>query len=156
MRVTTTEVLLQKDMERIMHNFKYRDNQKLMRATGGPPDDIFKNAWLKVYQNINNEPKYIYYPIVGNKGYLLTIGYDDSGYNTYDKLLNASTNKYNSVRIDNLWRPGMAAWCVFPQMSDMWSFPTQYDEKIKPKNNLYYYIYIGEQNFSGTIGTQKD
>ena len=155
-RVTTTEVLLEKDMVRAMHNFRYRDFQKIMRRIGGPPDDIFKNAWLKVYQRKDNEPEYIYYPIVGNKGYLLKVGYDDSAYNTYAKLADASTNKYNSVRIDNLWRPGWAAWCVFPQMSDMWSFPTQFDEKIKPKDNLYYYIYIGEQNFQGKIGRQDE
>ena len=155
----TTTVLLDNDMLRPYHNFKYRDFKKVVNNIGGVPKDLWKNAWLKVYQGKNANPKYIYYPIVGNDGNLLTIGYDDNASYSYSALTNmlkAFNGRYNSTRIDNLWRPGIAAWCVFPQVSDMWIFPAQYSKDIKPKDGLYYYIYIGEQNFSGNIGWQND
>jgi len=141
----TTTVELKDDMVRSIHNFKYRDFKKIVNSMGGVPNDLWKNAWLKVYQGKNAKPDYIYYPIIANKGNILTVGYDDNATYTYSKLTNI-----------NLWRPGWAAWCVFPQVSDLWSFPTQFDAAIKPKNNLYYYVYVGEQNFNGNLGWQND
>ncbi|RLD10342.1 MAG: hypothetical protein DRI44_06300 [Chlamydiae bacterium] len=152
----TTTVELKSDMVRVMHNFKYRDFKKVVNSMGGIPNDLWKNAWLKVYQGKNTHPEYIYYPITGNNGNVLTVGYDDNSTYSYRSLTNAWRNKYNSTRIDNLWRPGWAAWSVFPEVSDYWFFPTQYDSAIKPRDNLYYYIYIGEQNFRGNIGNQNN
>ena len=152
----TTTVELKENMVRSINNFKYKDFKKILNSMGGVPDDLWKNAWLMVYQGRNSNPEYIYYPIVGNKGSVLTVGYDNNATYSYTKLTNMYNSIYNSVRIDNLWRPHWAAWCAFPKMSDMWSFPTQYDPAIKPKNNLYYYVYIGEQNFNGNIGNQND
>ena len=113
-------------MVRVMHNFKYRDFKKVVNSMGGIPNDLWKNAWLKVYQGKNTHPEYIYYPITGNNGNVLTVGYDDNSTYSYRSLTNAWRNKYNSTRIDNLWRPGWAAWSVFPEVSDYWFFPTQY------------------------------
>ena len=152
----TTTVELKDDMVRSINNFKRNDFKKIIKSIGGVPDDLWKNSWLKVYQGRNSNPEYIYYPIIGNKGDILTVGYDDNAKYTYAKLTNMYHSIYNSTRIDNLWRPHMSAWCAFPHMSDMWSFPIQYDAAIKPKDNLYYYVYVGEQNFDGNIGNQND
>ena len=134
---------------------RYNDFQSIKKAIGGVPDDLWKNAWLKVFlgeKDSNNEPKYVYYPIIGNKGETLTVGIDNNADYTYDKLLDAKNtpNKF-TTRIDNLWRPGKAAWCVFPEASDFWAIPTQFTPEMTPKKNLYYYVYIGEQNFDGTL-----
>ena len=74
----TTTVELKSDMVRAMHNFKYRDFKKIVNSMGGVPNDLWKNGWLKVYQGKNAKPDYIYYPIIGNKGNILTVGYDDN------------------------------------------------------------------------------
>jgi len=148
----TTIVEIKQDMIRPVGASRYSKFKSILRSIGGIPDGIWKNAWLKLHRKGKSE---LYYPIIDNKGYVLTVGYDNNAKNTYSELTNTYHSSQNSIRIDNLWRPGPAAWCAFPQMSDLWAFPTQYDEEIKPKNNLYYYIYIGEQNFQKNIGKQN-
>ena len=152
----TAKVRLGKDIIRPPRHFSYDDFQKILKGNGGWPKDLWKNAWLKAYQGKGVIPEYIYYPIVGNDSDTLTVGYDDNAGYTYSNLYNTYISDYNSIRIDNLWRPGPSAWCVFPESSEYWAFPTQYESNIKPADDLYYYVYIGEQNFGGNIGSQND
>ncbi len=149
----TTTVEIKQDMVRPVGASRYAEFKSILRSIGGIPNGIWKNAWLKLHRKGKSD---LYYPIINNKGYVLTIGYDNNAKNTYSELTNTLYSSENSVRIDSLWRPGPAAWCVFPQMSDLWAFPTTYDKDITPKKNLYYYFYIGEQNFPGNIGNQNE
>ena len=153
----TTTVKLDRDMSQVIRNQFYRNFQKIRKANGYSfPDDLWKNAWLKIIDELdgNNAKSYIYYPIVGNNGDELTIGYDDNAENSYQKLQDTKDDKKkNSVRIDNLWKIDIGDWCVFPEVSSSWIFPTEYSPDFKPKDNLYYYIYIGDQSFPGDINT---
>jgi len=157
----TTTVKLSQDMVSPIRNFAYRDFQKIRKTSNyNFPKDLWKNAWLKIFTELNadNTPKkYIYYPIVGNNGDELIVGYNDNAENTYSNLYHTFKNKkYNSVRLDNLWRIGVGDWCVFPEMSSSWVFPTEYSPDFKPRKDLYYYIFIGDQSFPGNIGTRND
>jgi len=137
----------------VIRDFKYRDFLSIKKSLGGIPRDLWKNGWLMVFQGKDASPEYIYYPIIGNEGDVLAVGYDNTADYTLEKLQAVADpeNRYNSCRIDNLWRNHYAAWCVFPRMNDLFSFPTQYDEDIKPKSDLYYYLYVGEQNFEENV-----
>ena len=152
----TANVRLGKNIIRPPRHFSYDDFQNMLKKMGGWPKDLWKNAWLKAYQGKGVLPEYIYYPIVGNDSDTLTVGYDDNAGYTYSNLHSTFIGDYNSTRIDNLWRHGPAAWSTFPQVSEYWAFPTQYDPDIKPTDDMYYYVYVGEQNFGGNIGSQND
>jgi len=154
----TIRVTIDDEMIRpITRDFKYDDFLKIKKAMGGIPNDLWKNAWLKVFKEKGTPDKYTYYPIIGNNGDILTVGYDDDEDNTLQKLIDTAADpKYNSVRIDTLWRPGWAAWCVFPEASDFWAFPTRFSKEVKPKPNLYYYVFIGDQNFNVNVPVPDD
>ena len=143
--------------------------KNVMAETGGWPIDLWKNAWLMVYKEsieVNGRQRDIYrhYPILGNTKDELQVGFDDSSEITYAFLRGALTGT-NSVRINNLWRLAIhtadgggssvgGVYSVFPQVSDYWAFPVKVYSDITPPRNLYYTVYIGEQNLPGNdIGT---
>jgi len=57
------------------------------------------------------------------------------------------------VRINNLFRDNNGGLtCVFPKMKDEFFFPVFSDDNLKrPPKNLYYKVYVGENNLPGNI-----
>ena len=118
-------------------------------------DDMWKNAHLKVWVGPNNTD-YKWYPIIGNDRDTLHVGMSTPAEAQFLMNLSHSPNdSTNSARIETAWRGGEggfpSAWCVNPESSDMWIIETKFTADLTPPPNLYYFIYIGEQNFPDTV-----
>jgi hypothetical protein len=104
--------------------------------------DLWKNGYLRLWQQSLG---YRSYPIMSSGKSDVRVGLaSEAEYNVL------STTAWACARIDTLWRVHDATDCVFPRVTDCWWFPTQWDRGFKPPDNLYYFVYIGEQNFRGT------
>ncbi len=130
---------------------------KLRRSIGFWPQDMWKNAWLMVCRDETSPNKFAYvpYPIVGNSDKVLYVGYDDDEEYNYGFLASQAvgTGVFNAVLINNLWRDNNGGLtCVFPEMNEYFFFPIFEDERLKnPPKNLYYKVYIAENNLPGNI-----
>jgi len=128
----------------------FKDFKKILSALGGWPRDIWKNAWLMIFFEENSEfdNEYKIYPILGNTKDKLRVGYK-----TEDELAflqSAALTPERTAIINNLWREnrgGMA--CVFPYMSEYFVFPVDVHEKFTMPKNLYYTVYLSENNLGG-------
>ncbi|RLD11367.1 MAG: hypothetical protein DRI44_03740, partial [Chlamydiae bacterium] len=133
--------------------------KSLMNKNGGWPVDIWKNAWLMLGSKDGYRLKYASYPIIGNTGNELKIACDENDnsfsyeYLEYYLYLANVSNKMNSVRINNLYRANNGGLTVvFPEMKDNFYFPVFSDENLRrPPKNLYYKVYVGENNLGGNI-----
>ena len=142
-----------KYLKRLKH---FNDFNSIMSKMGGWPKDLWKNAFLTLHINKDKIPaNYHAYPIAGNSKDTLYVGFNDK--KQYDDFVGYSSNTYASVRIETFWHFEDAEYCVFPQQNDYWIFPTTVDKKKvnSPPQNLYYYVYIGEQNFKGNVNTDR-
>ena len=140
----------------------YSKFKSLMQKEGGWKKDIWKNSWLVVVVGEigagGYETFYTAYPIIGNTADRLQVGVDDrpSPKFPYDYLAAipvASNNLVNCAFINNLWRDNNGGLtCVFPEMKDEFFFPVFSDSSFKsPPKNLYYKVYVGENNLDGNI-----
>jgi len=146
----STTVRFDDRMNRPPSGFAYTDMRRILDDAGGWPADLWKNSLLKLWSGVG--ANFMYLPILGNTRDTLQVGFNsDAQYQLLHSMPGSSTN---AARIDNLWRPGAATYCLFPGMSDYWAFPTRYDADVNPPENLYYFVYIGEQNFNGDIGSE--
>jgi len=129
----------------------------VMKKDGGWPVDIWKNSWLLLGTKDGYKVSYAAYPIVGNSRDELSVGCDDDKfpyeYLEYYLHLASVSNTMNSARINNLFRDNNGGLtCVFPEMKDAFYFPIFADENLKrPPKNLYYKVYVGENNLDGNI-----
>lgn len=151
MPVTAT-LRLSDDPIRTPGGAAYRNFKRIRSDAGGWLPGMWRNAYLKVWTASGSN--FEYYPIVDNTRNTLKVAFNSMA--EYSKIKSWSeTTTTNSVRIDTLWRVGDATWCVFPEMTEYWAFPTRYDAGITPPNDLYYYVYVGEQNFAGNVPSQS-
>ena len=127
------------------------------RLTGGVWEPgVFKNAMLILIKDKGGKDR-LYYPIADNDKHSLYVGYDsdndfiDDPGNLYE-LTNALKNSSARVEIDTMWWCEAANWCVFPEQTETWYVPTQFDPEIKRPASLYYYLYLAEQSFTRDIG----
>ena len=139
--------------------------KSLLRKYGGWKKDIWKNAWLMVGVDeaggYNNFVYFTAYPILGNTRDKLLVAVDDGPNSSmpYDFLYyqvnnsDPSNKPMNTVYINNLWRDNNGGLTVvFPEMKDDFFIPVFSDDKIRrPPKNLYYKLYIGENNLPGNI-----
>jgi DNA uptake protein ComE-like DNA-binding protein len=113
------------------------------------------NGYLKLYNNTLKE--FTYYPITECRKRKVRVLFNNDGeYNYIRGLFSTAVTTKVSARFDTLWRVHDATYAVHPQVSDCWWFPTQWDRGFKPPDNLYYYVYIGEQNFQGNTSDNGD
>ena len=129
-------------------NFK----RLLQRRWGGIPKNLLKGGTLILVNN-NNE-KLGYYPIIENSGDNIHVGCGGTlckaDHFTNDQL-------FASIYTGWAWESQHAAVIsIVPRAQDIWAFPTQINKDINPPKDLYYYAFIGEQNFSGSFGTSGD
>jgi len=129
----------------------YSRFKKILNSMGGWVPDMWRNAELVVWKD-KKAKEVIRFPIAGNTKNNLLVCYDNSKNFSFNELT-LTTNKDVTVRIDTMWYPGPANWCVFPEQTEYWVFPTQIDSEVKRPDSLYYYVYIGEQNFARKIRT---
>ncbi len=125
--------------------------KKIISTTGGWVPDVFKNALLVVATD-KRGTDLKYFPIAGNDKNSLYVCYNNSKDYTLEEL-HSVTNKDATVRIDTMWWYEAANWCVFPEQTDIWHMPTQFDSKINRPDSLYYYVYLAEQSFTRDIGS---
>ena len=130
--------------------------KSLLDKNGGWPVDIWKNAWLMLGVEDGYKLKYVTYPILGNTVNELIVACDEVNYRFPHSFLKeqlSPSNVLNSVRINNLFRDNNGGLtCVFPEMKDEFYFPVFSDENLKrPPKNLYYKVYVGENNLGGNI-----
>lgn len=145
----TARIRLSSDPQRIYASTAYSVFKRIQRDAGGWLPGMWKNASLKVWTAQASPREFEYFPIVESGQDSLVVGFSDMA--EYQRVKNWSLSTTNSVWIDTQWRWGDAIWCVMPEVSDYWAFPTRYDAGITPKEGLYYVVYIGEQNFRGNV-----
>jgi hypothetical protein len=153
----TTTVRLYDDMRRWPnYNDADRRFRKILKDNKGWLPNQFKNAQLIVSRSgqITSDPrKGIRYPILGNSRNTLTVGYNDSKENTYALLagIAGQASLSNVIWIDTLWRHGQTVSSMFPNQTEYFCVPIQTDAEINPKESQYYYVYIGDQAFTGNM-----
>jgi len=128
----------------------FKDFKRLLRDMGGWPKDLWKNAWLMVYfeENDKYDPEYKIFPILGNTKDRLRVGYETE--EDLALLEAAAIDENRTVRINNLWRENRGGLVnVFPYMSEYFMFPVDVHEKFKVPQNLYYTVYLSENNLGG-------
>jgi len=136
--------------------------KSLMEKEGGWKKDLWKNAWLVVVVGKEGgggyETKYTAYPIIGNTADKLEVGVDERSkaefpYDYLAAIPVASNGLINCAFINNLWRDNNGGLtCVFPEMKDDFFIPVFSDSNLKrPPKNLYYKLYVGENNLPGDI-----
>ena len=151
---SSARVQLASEPGRVVHRTLWADFKKIRNVMGGFPVNLFRNGELVLTdrQNVTRGR----YPILGNDRQSITVATDDSdSMKKYAELVGAATNTYLYARLDTHWNGSSAAWCVYPETADQWSFPVQTDPKIKPPDDLYYYTFVGEQNFVGTLSDNQ-
>ena len=116
---------------------------------GGWLPNVFKNAVFILVKDKAGSQR-LYYPVVGNDKNSITIGYNNSKDYNLAELTNSNPNI--RVEIDTLWWPHAASFCLFPEQTEIWWVPTQFDPKIKRPDSLYYYLYLAEQSFNYDLG----
>ncbi|MCX7848075.1 MAG: general secretion pathway protein GspK, partial [bacterium] len=149
----TARIQLSSDPQRIYASSAYNVFKRIQRDAGGWLPDMWKNGYLKVWTWKPAPDDFEYFPIVENGRDSLVVGF--SSVEEYQRVKNWSQSVTNSVWIDTLWRWGDAIWCVMPEATEYWAFPTRYDPGVTPKEGLYYVAYIGEQNFRGNVPGAK-
>jgi len=132
----------------------FDDFKKILNVTGGWERDMWKNSWLMVFDKEEGVyiKKYIYktYPILGNTKDTLKVGFSTP--EEYAILQAAVIDPEKTVRINNLWRDNNGGMvCVFPLMSEYFIFPVDIHEKFSVPKNLYYTVYLSENNLGGNI-----
>lgn len=152
----SARVWLHEDPVRIAPAGAYSEFRRLRREIGGWPEDLWKNALLQVYKGEENyRPAYEIYPIAENTKSFLTVGIADE--KAYDFLVAQLTalpesNIFNRVRIDNRWIKTLGGLiCLYPQISDYFAMPVKTRPDFDPPKNLYYTVYVAEQNLPGQI-----
>ena len=132
----------------LWRNFK----RLLQRKWGGIPKNLLKGGTL-ILINSNNQ-KIGWYPIIDNNGDNIHVGCGGN-LNKQDHFTNDQL--YACIYTGWAWESGHAAVIsIVPRAQDIWAFPTQINKDINPPKDLYYYAFIGEQNFSGSFGTGGD
>lgn len=127
----------------------------LLNQYGGWPADIFKNATLNVLASSGIRDQYISYPIIGNDGDTLTIGFNNTTFR-YSALTNIIATGEPLTRINTRWRDTEGGLvCLFPEAHDLWFFPTHAHRDFRPPDNLYYKVYVADQNLPGTIDERQ-
>jgi hypothetical protein len=134
----------------------YNDFKRFKRELGGWLPNMWRNGSLLVYAGTQNyRPTYRIFPIMDNTGDELIVGVNDGEDRAY--LLsqlnpNPASNIYNRVRLDNLWVDSLGGLIgVFPRITDHFVFPTKVHKDFDPPKNLYYMVYVAEQNLDATI-----
>ncbi|MCX7846941.1 MAG: hypothetical protein N2595_02770, partial [bacterium] len=150
------QVSLHEDPVRMSPAGAYNEFRRLRRELGGWPEDLWKNAFLLVYKGEENyRPAYEVYPIVGNTRQYLTVAcVSEDAYNFLAAQVapRPESNIFNRVRIDNRWVKTLGGLvCLYPQISDYFAMPVKTHPDFDPPKNLYYSIYIAEQNLPGEI-----
>ncbi len=130
--------------------------RKILKENKGWLPNQFKNAQLIVSRSaqVSSDPrKGIRYPVISNSRNTLTVGFDDSKENTYALLagIAGQSSLSNVVWIDTLWRHGQTVSCMFPGQTEYFCAPVETMDGIKPPENQYYYVYIGDQAFRGNM-----
>ena len=122
------------------------------KLTGGVWEPgVFKNAYFILIKDKGGTDR-IYYPIADNDRNTLSVCYDNSKDFNFTELTNENTSA--RVELDTMWWCEAANWCVFPEQTEIWWVPTQFDPKIKRPDSLYYYLFLAEQSFTRDLGSQ--
>ncbi len=119
------------------------------------PHDLWKNSILYVYDQDQAAGKeWIGYPVLGNDGESLTVGYNNATDASYALLANVAspTGKYNAARIDNTWIHSDGIMAVYPGISEYFVVAKKKFDEFELPDNLYYTVYLGEQNLPGNLG----
>lgn len=137
----------------------FREFKRIRADAGGWPEDLWKNGLLYVLVGEeNNRALYKAYAIAGNTKDQLTVGCENE--EAYQLLAaqyrpNEVTNAYtiyNRVRIDTGWIDTLGGLIgLYPQISDYFAMPVKTHPDFDPPKNLYYSIYVAEQNLPGNI-----
>jgi len=145
-RMPVVEIELAKEpTDRIRRFSNYKIFKEIL-DTFKWPEDLWRNASL-IIQHAKDD--FATYPIEGNDTDNQTIYIGVKNQGEYDKLL---TYLGKVARIETFWHKSFMVWSIYPEQSDYWFVNTQVIPKVKPRGNQYYYVYIGDQNFDGTIG----
>ncbi len=152
----TARVNLSDDPVQISSSSAYAEFKRMRADMGGWPVDLWKNGNLLVYAGeANYRPSYAVYPIIGNTKDQLVVGCGSGdAYEFLYAQLNPipASNIFNRVRIDNNWSDTLGGLVgLYPQISDYFALPTKTHPDFDPPRNLYYSLYIAEQNLPGTI-----
>ncbi|NLF39399.1 helix-hairpin-helix domain-containing protein [bacterium] len=141
----TTELTLGSPTSFYRSRTRFNEFERVLNDIGWPQD-----LWRNAYLTIQYEPgRYRAYPIAGNDTRrTLYVGTPDL--ETYNQLARLVASNA-TVRIETFWHRDIAMWCILPEQSDHWSIPTEVVQGVTPPANLYYTVYIGDQNFNGTV-----
>lgn len=118
--------------------------------------DMWKNAYLMVYKSTTNvyDNYYVPYLITGNSHnelYVRSTGRDATFQFLLDQVNNVS-GTFNTVKINNFWRnnPGGLV-SVVPEVTEVLYCPVSPHLETPPPRDLYYNVYIGENNLPGSL-----
>lgn len=155
----TAQVALEDEPVNTTPSSSFREFGRIRDDIGGWPVDLWKNALLYVLVGEqNNRALYMTYPIVGNTKNRLTVACESEG--AYMLLSaqyqpNEATNEftiYNRVRIDTGWIDTLGGLVgLYPRISDYFALPVKTHADFDPPKNLYYSLYIAEQNLPGEM-----
>lgn len=136
---------------------EFSEFRKLQRTQGGWPDDMWKNGSLMVFaDSINFNDVYVGYPIIGNDKDTLVVACDNDEF-SLNLLTNIAQSSEPYARINNHWRDTEGGVvCLYPQVQDCWYFPVKAHDEFDPPDDLYYRVYIAEQNLPGSIRNTTD
>lgn len=145
----SADVRLGRHMIRQFPHFSYNDFQRILTDLGGWVPDMWKNVWLHLRYGDRAQHE-LHLPIHSNtRDFTLTVGL--SSIAEYSNLVEAVDAPICSARILSAWRQNASTWCMFPETSDFWAYPTQTDPSFRRPADHYYYVQIGEQSFGGTF-----
>ncbi|MBR4466241.1 general secretion pathway protein GspK [bacterium] len=133
---------------KLWNNFKRLMNRKW----GGIPKNLLKGGTLVLTSK--DSVRIGWYPILDNSGNDIHVG------------CGTTLAKADHFTNDTLYATLYTGWSweclhagvisIVPKAQDIWAFPTQIQDDIRPPKDLYYYAFIGEQNFTGSFGTSGD
>ena len=136
----------------------YSDFKRFRKELGGWLPNMWRNGKLLVYAGLQNfQASYSEFPIMSSTADELMVGVNNDMERAY--LLSQlspmpSSNIFNRVRIDNMWvgsEGGLIG--VFPRIAEHFVFPTKIHKDFDPPKNLYYMVYVAEQNLDAKIGS---
>jgi DNA uptake protein ComE-like DNA-binding protein len=127
--------------------------KRIRRDAGGWMPDMWKNSELHVYHSTQyGLNRYVSYPILGNTRNALTVGYSTQEEYNYLKAASSSTSEFNSVRINTVWHNNPAGLLgIYPRMTEYFAIPLGFEKDFSPPDNLYYKIFISDQNLPGNM-----
>lgn len=118
------------------------------------PRDLWKNSTLYVYDEEQAAGKeWTAYPVLSSDADSLTVGYNNATDADYSLLATvvSPTGGYNAVRLDNTWLHSDGIMAVYPRISEYFMVAKKEFDEFELPENLYYTVYLGEQNLPGTL-----